>query len=90
MSRIFVTVKLGELPVGFAHPRYVIGDFFAHLYLTFIEAPMLHWPDTMFTHLSGDNVLFSNDGFGQHFASESLFDDQKCGLFVSDQVCVIT
>ncbi len=44
--------------------------------LTFIEAPMLHWPDTMFTHLSGDNVLFSNDGFGQHFASESLFDDQ--------------
>lgn len=42
--------------------------------LTFFEAPMLHWPDTMFTHLSGDNVLFSNDGFGQHFASESLFD----------------
>lgn len=43
--------------------------------LTFIEAPMLHWPDTMFTYLSGDNVLFSNDGFGQHLASESLFDD---------------
>ncbi len=43
--------------------------------LTFFEAPMLHWPDTMFTHLSGDNVLFSNDGFGQHLASESLFDD---------------
>lgn len=43
--------------------------------LTFIEAPMLHWPDTMFSYLSGDNVLFSNDVFGQHMASESLFDD---------------
>lgn len=43
--------------------------------LTFIEATMLHWPDTMMTHLSSDNVLFSNDVFGQHFASESLFDD---------------
>jgi flavorubredoxin len=44
--------------------------------LTFIEATMLHWPDTMFTYLSGENILFSNDGFVQHFASESLFDDK--------------
>ncbi len=44
--------------------------------LTFIEATMLHWPDTMFTYLSGENILFSNDGFGQHYASESLFDDK--------------
>ncbi|MBO4813514.1 MAG: anaerobic nitric oxide reductase flavorubredoxin [Muribaculaceae bacterium] len=44
--------------------------------LTFIEATMLHWPDTMFTYLSGENILFSNDGFGQHFASESLYDDK--------------
>lgn len=44
--------------------------------LTFIEAPMLHWPDTMFSYLSQENILFSNDGFGQHFASESLFNDQ--------------
>ncbi|HRX14392.1 MAG TPA: anaerobic nitric oxide reductase flavorubredoxin [Eubacteriales bacterium] len=43
--------------------------------LTFIEAPMLHWPDTMFSYLSGENILFSNDGFGQHFATESLFND---------------
>ena len=43
--------------------------------LTFIEAPMLHWPDTMFTYMSGDNILFSNDGFGQHYATESLFND---------------
>ena len=44
--------------------------------LTFVEAPMLHWPDTMFTYYSGDGgILFSNDGFGQHYATESLFND---------------
>lgn len=44
--------------------------------LTFIEAPMLHWPDTMFTYFSGDGgILFSNDGFGQHYATESLYND---------------
>lgn len=44
--------------------------------LTFVEAPMLHWPDTMFTYYDGDGgVLFSNDGFGQHYATESLYDD---------------
>ncbi|MDF2540242.1 MAG: anaerobic nitric oxide reductase flavorubredoxin [Herbinix sp.] len=43
--------------------------------LVFIEAPMLHWPDTMFTYMTVDNILFSNDGFGQHYATESLFND---------------
>ena len=43
--------------------------------LVFIEAPMLHWPDTMMTYLTGDNVLFSNDAFGEHLASEFLFND---------------
>ena len=44
--------------------------------LTFIEAPMLHWPDSMFAYLSGDAVLFSNDAFGQHYASEFMFNDR--------------
>lgn len=44
--------------------------------LTFIEATMLHWPDTMFTYMDKENILFSNDGFGQHYASESLFNDE--------------
>jgi anaerobic nitric oxide reductase flavorubredoxin len=43
--------------------------------LTFVEAPMLHWPDTMFTYMSGENILFSNDAFGQHYATESLYND---------------
>ena len=43
--------------------------------LIFIEAPMLHWPDSMFCYLTGDNTLFSNDAFGQHYASELMFND---------------
>jgi len=43
--------------------------------LVFVEAPMLHWPDSMFTYLSGGAVLFPNDAFGQHYASELLFND---------------
>jgi len=43
--------------------------------LIFIEAPMLHWPDTMFCYLTGDNTLFSNDAFGQHYATEQMFND---------------
>ncbi len=43
--------------------------------LIFVEAPMLHWPDSMFEYLTGDNILFSNDAFGQHYASEYLFND---------------
>ena len=43
--------------------------------LIFVEAPMLHWPDSMFCYLTGDNILFSNDAFGQHYASELMFND---------------
>lgn len=43
--------------------------------LVFVEARMLHWPDSMFVYLTEDNILFSNDAFGQHYASESLYND---------------
>jgi len=43
--------------------------------LIFIEARMLHWPDSMFCYLTGDNILFSNDAFGQHYATELLYND---------------
>ena len=43
--------------------------------LVFIEMRMLHWPDSMATYLTGDNILFSMDAFGQHFAVEELFND---------------
>lgn len=44
--------------------------------LIFVEMKMLHWPDSMATYLTGDNILFSNDAFGQHFAAEELFNDK--------------
>ena len=44
--------------------------------LVFVEMKMLHWPDSMATYMTGDNILFSNDAFGQHFAVEELFNDK--------------
>lgn len=51
--------------------------------LIFIEANMLHWPDSMFCYLTGDNILFSNDAFGQHYSTELLFNNlvDQCDLF---------
>jgi len=43
--------------------------------LKFIPAPFLHWPDTIFTYLQKDRVLFSCDAFGSHFCDERMFDD---------------
>lgn len=42
---------------------------------TFVEARMLHWPDSMMSYLSGENILFSNDAFGQHYASDLMYND---------------
>ncbi len=44
--------------------------------LVFVEAPMLHWPDSMFTYLTGDAILMPNDAFGQHYANAYRFNDQ--------------
>jgi flavorubredoxin len=60
----FRTVKSGEtLSIG-------------HRTLSFVEAPMLHWPDSMFTYIKEDQVLLPNDAFGQHFASCQRFEDE--------------
>ena len=44
--------------------------------LTFLETPMLHWPDSMMTYLKEEELLFSSDAFGAHLASSERFDDQ--------------
>lgn len=44
--------------------------------LRFVEAPMLHWPDSMFTYLVEDKILMPNDAFGEHLASSERFDDE--------------
>ncbi len=43
--------------------------------LQFLETRMLHWPDSMFTYLPADELLFSQDAFGMHLASTERFDD---------------
>lgn len=44
--------------------------------LLFVEAPMLHWPDSMMTYLTADKILLPNDAFGQHYATAFRFNDQ--------------
>lgn len=50
--------------------------------LTFVEAKMLHWPDSMMTYMDKDDILFSNDAFGQHYASDLMYNDtvDQCEL----------
>jgi flavorubredoxin len=52
--------------------------------LRFIEAPMLHWPETMFTYVPENKTLFSCDFFGSHVA-EGLYDDEVDDLLVFAQ-----
>ncbi len=50
--------------------------------LIFVEMTMLHWPDSMATYMTDDNILFSNDAFGQHLATDMLYNDlvDQCQL----------
>jgi len=52
--------------------------------LRFIEAPMLHWPETMFTYLQEDKILFPCDFFGSHIAG-GVYDDEVEDLLVDAQ-----
>ena len=53
--------------------------------LTFMTTPMLHWPDSMMTYVKEEKLLLSNDGFGQHLASDGLFvNEQPLDLVVNE------
>lgn len=52
--------------------------------LRFIEAPMLHWPETMFTYLEEDKILFPCDFFGAHLAG-GVYSDEVEDLLVHAQ-----
>ncbi|HQE70369.1 MAG TPA: FprA family A-type flavoprotein, partial [Atopobiaceae bacterium] len=45
--------------------------------LSFVQTAMVHWPDNMVTYSAYDKILFSNDAFGQHFASGARFEDEN-------------
>lgn len=45
--------------------------------MSFVTAPMLHWPDSMFTYIPEEKLLMPNDAFGMHLCVSNLFDDQN-------------
>ncbi len=49
--------------------------------ITFLETPMLHWPDSMMSYVKEDKLLISQDAFGQHVASSARFDNEYCDLY---------
>lgn len=82
-AKIFCTArgKAGLLKHYFGEWDYRVVETGAELplgkhTLSFIEAPMLHWPDSMFTYIKEEALLMPNDAFGQHLASSFRFDDQ--------------
>lgn len=52
--------------------------------LTFVQMPMVHWPDSMMTYVADEKLLFPNDGFGQHYASDELFDDDNLDVILDE------
>ena len=75
----------GHFHLGWKYKTVKTGDRISlgRNELLFIEAPMLHWPDSMFTYLTGKNILMPNDAFGQHYATAYRFNDQvdQCELY---------
>lgn len=55
----------------------------------FFAFPMLHWPDSMYTYLREDNMLFTCDSFGVHYASKVLYNDlEEKGEVLEDKTIV--
>ena len=48
--------------------------------LEFVNAPNLHWPDTIFTYDHGSGILFTCDAFGMHYCSDDLYDEQLSAI----------
>lgn len=73
------TESLGKY-LGNGRPHRVVGTgdtiSLGRKTLTFLEAPMLHWPDSMFTYIPEERLLLPNDAFGQHLASGERFADE--------------
>ncbi|MBI5144181.1 MAG: flavodoxin domain-containing protein, partial [Candidatus Omnitrophica bacterium] len=53
--------------------------------LNFIEAAMIHWPDSMFTYCPEEGLLMPNDAFGQHYATSERFDDEVDQAVLMDE-----
>jgi len=64
--------------VGFEFKSLIVKDgdslSLGNKTLKFISAPNLHWPDSIYTYIEEDNILFTCDSFGAHYCSEEIFD----------------
>lgn len=82
-NAVVLTSPMGEKGLR-AHfgdiPMRVVktGDTFrsGKMEFTFVQTPMVHWPDNMVTYLKNEKILFSNDAFGQHIASTERTDQE--------------
>lgn len=53
--------------------------------VSFIETPMVHWPESMFSYIPEDKLLFSMDAFGQHYSSSLRFDYENSLQTIMDE-----
>ena len=70
-----LTARYGELPYQGVKAGETLS--LGKRTLNFVTTPMLHWPDSMVSYCPEEKILFSNDAFGQHFASSGRFDDEN-------------
>lgn len=80
MAQIYYHVPPDRIKVVADNEAINLGD----KTLRFIEAPMLHWPETMFTYLEEDEILFPCDFFGSHLAG-GVYSDEVEDLSVHAQ-----
>ena len=52
--------------------------------LSFTLMPMVHWPDSMMTYMADEKILFPNDAFGQHYATDEIFDDENLDIIMDE------
>ena len=66
--------------LGYDFPHIVVKDgdtlSLGNMDLSFISAPNLHWPDSMYTWLEKEKVLFTCDSFGAHFCDARMYDSE--------------
>ena len=76
-SNAGVSIMLKQYFKSYDFQRVKTGDTLStgRYTLTFVEMPMIHWPDNMLTYVAEQKIAFSNDAFGQHIASYDIFDD---------------
>ncbi|MBX5321664.1 MAG: FprA family A-type flavoprotein [Candidatus Bathyarchaeota archaeon] len=80
MAQVFYHVPQERIKIIADNETISLGD----KTLRFIEAPMLHWPETMFTYIEEDEILFPCDFFGAHLAG-GVYSDEVEDLLVHAQ-----